>query len=333
LIDYLVALMATEENSALDGCQGNEARLKQDLGDMGVFDPCMPLYLLYRTRYFQTMGFTGFEGRYYSLFENLMQDMARATNLQMLVTALACKYIFTGAVSHADIPDHPFVESERRQVFFAAAAGVPTFYFRSDTSNAFLARLVRRTRHTRASRRYAGFTRVRLVDFQLMLIALLRQDAPELVEMTGMDTTLADLSDQISSGESTAAIRLARRICDSAGAGLPLSLNGEAFNSAAETFYRGKLKQEQTAEAVDAWCDAARQLDALETWRGGEYNPALFAVLRGDDAGTFIRSRKLAIVNEELSARTITRLIHLMLLTLNHMQRQCRNERLEARPS
>ena len=125
LIDYLVALMATDESPALDGRMGNDARLKKDLGDMGVFDPSMPLYMLYRARSFENMGFTGFEGRYYSLFESLGRDMASATNLQTLITALAYKYILTGAVSHADIPDHPFVESERRQVFFAAAAGIP----------------------------------------------------------------------------------------------------------------------------------------------------------------------------------------------------------------
>ncbi len=128
LIDYLVALMATDESPALDGCQGNEARLKADLSDMGVFDPCMPLYLLYRARSFETMGFTGFEGRHYSLFESLTGDMGRAANLQMLITALAYKYIVTGQLTHADIPDHPVVESERRQIFFGAAVGIPTFY-------------------------------------------------------------------------------------------------------------------------------------------------------------------------------------------------------------
>jgi hypothetical protein len=114
LIDYLVALMATDECPALNGSIGNDVHLKQDLKDMGVFDPCMPLYMLYRARHFESMGFSGYEGRHYSLFENLTQDMAQAANLQMLITCLAYKYIFTGRVSHGSIPDHPFVESERR---------------------------------------------------------------------------------------------------------------------------------------------------------------------------------------------------------------------------
>jgi hypothetical protein len=166
-----------------------------------------------------------------------------------------------------------------------------------------------------------------------MLVELLRKDAPELIEVTGMDATLAELADQIHHGYGTAADRLTRRICDSAGASSPFSLSGEMFNSAAEKFYRGKLKKEQTAEAVDVWCESARQLDALETWRSGEYNSELFSVLRGDDVEMFIRSRKRAIVAEELSVRTITRLIHLMLLTLNHMRRQHHGDCSEVKPS
>ena len=334
LIDYLVALMATEENSALDGCPGNEARLKQDLGDMGVFDPCMPLYLLYRARCYHAMGFTGFEGRHYSLFENLMQDMSMATNLQILVTALACKYIFTGGITHGDIPDHPFVESERRQIFFAAAAGIPTFYIRTDTPNKLLARMVAATPHIRTSRRYSGYTRVPLNAFQQSLIRLLWQDAPELVEMMQLGSPLAELAERVGNGgQDTAAARLTRRICGSAGAKSSFALRGGEFNAAAEKFYRGRLKREQIDQAVEVWCGAAHRLDALETWRNGEVNPALYAVLKGDDAENFIRSRKLAIVQEELGPATITRLIHLMLLTLNHMRRRSHRSRPEVKSS
>jgi hypothetical protein len=66
LFDYLVALMATDESPSLNGCPGNDTRLKADLSDMGVFDPCMPLYMFYRARSFESMGFTGFEGRHYA---------------------------------------------------------------------------------------------------------------------------------------------------------------------------------------------------------------------------------------------------------------------------
>jgi hypothetical protein len=113
LIDYLVALMATDESPALDGCPENDARLKKDLGDMGVFDPCMPLYMLYRARCFQTMGFTGFEGRHYSLFENLDRDMGHAANLQMLITAWP---INTSLPEASPTPTSPTIRSSKASV-------------------------------------------------------------------------------------------------------------------------------------------------------------------------------------------------------------------------
>ena len=323
LIDYLVALMATDESPALDGRMGNDGRLKQDLGDMGVFDPCMPLYMLYRARYFEAMGFTGFEGRHYSLFENLTQDMGPAANLQMLITALACKYIFTGQISHADIPDHPFVESERRQIFFGAAVGIPTFYVRSDTPNRLLARMVKRTANIRSSRRYSGYTRVRAVDFKRTLTEMIREDAPELVEMKGLAETLSDLTQRIADGPQRAAAgRLTRRICATAGVKSSTALSGDEFNAAAESFYRKNLKKEQMRQAMDLWREQARQLDNFSTWRSGVFNQGLFATLKGRDAAAFIDSLQSAVLAEELAVPALTRLIHLMLLTLNHMQAQ-----------
>jgi len=323
LIDYLVALMATDESPALDGCLGNDLRLKQDLGDMGVFDPCMPLYMLYRARCFEAMGFTGFEGRHYSLFENLTHDMGHAANLQMLVTALAYKIIFTGQVSHGDIPDSPFVESERRQIFFGAAVGIPTFYVRSDTPNRFLARMVRRTPNTRSSRRYSGYIRVRAMDFKKMLVAMLREDAPELVEMADLRKTLDDLVLRIENpSHHAAAERLTRRICDRVGAKSSTDLSADEFNAAAESFYRKQLKKEQLEASLDVWCDQVGRLDGFSSWRSGTYNQALFSILKGRDAASFVNALRSALLSEELSVQTITRLIHLLLLTLTHMKAQ-----------
>ncbi len=323
LIDYLVALMATDESPSLDGCLGNDIRLKKDLGDMGVFDPCMPLYMLYRARCFQTMGFTGFEGRHYSLFENLTRDMGNAANLQMLVTSLAYKYIFTGRITHADIPDYPFVESERRQIFFGAAVGIPTFYVRTDTPNRLLARMVKNTRNTRNSRRYTGYTRVRATDFQQTLLNQLTDDAPELVERGKLNHILQDLKVRINEdGNQAVSHRLTRRICEEAGASSPMALNSDEFNAAAESFYRERLKKEQMEQALDLWCKQARQLDGMSTWRSGYYNQALFSVLKGKDAAALISTLRCAVIAEDLPVPALTRLIHLMLLTLNHMKRQ-----------
>jgi hypothetical protein len=325
LIDYLVALMSTDGSPALDGSPGNEARLKRDLGDMGVFDPCMPLYMLYRPRNFLTHGFTGFEGRHYSLFENLVGDVGHAANLQMLVTALAFKYICSGKVSHGDIPDHPFVESERRQIFFGAAIGIPTFYVKTDTPNRLLARMVKRTANTRPSRRYTGYTRVRVAEFRLALLTLLREDAPELIEAGGLHPTLRDLAERLRDGGlQGVSQRLTRRICREVGASSPMALTHGEFNAAAESFYRERLRKEQMEEALDLWAEEVRTLDSLAAWRQGHYTQALFSVLKGADAAAFIMKTRSALIKEALPGDALTRLIHLMLLTLDHMKRSTR---------
>jgi hypothetical protein len=96
----------------------------------------MSLYLLEKLREYKVMGFSGFEGRHYSLFESFTQDMGPAVTLQNLLYLLAFKYIVTGQISHEHIPDDPSVESERRQVVFGAAIGLPTFFVRDNIQRA-----------------------------------------------------------------------------------------------------------------------------------------------------------------------------------------------------
>ena len=156
LIDYLVALRSTEKSPALDGTLHNHDRLKQDLSELGVFDKRMSLYLFNKLREFNVMGFSGFEGRTYSLFYSFEEDMAKAVDLQNLLNALAFKYMAEERVTHADIPDDPFAESERRQIIFGQAIGIPTFFIRWDTEIVFQ-RMVKTKRVGR--RRYPGYLR------------------------------------------------------------------------------------------------------------------------------------------------------------------------------
>src|SRR5581483_1058529 len=81
LTNYFVSLMSTSRSPGLDGKPGNCDRLKSDLADLGVFDVKMATYLLYRLREFAVMGFSGFEGRHYSLFCDLEEDMGQAVDL------------------------------------------------------------------------------------------------------------------------------------------------------------------------------------------------------------------------------------------------------------
>ncbi len=251
LLDYLVTLRSTEKSPALDGKLGNEERLKKDLSDLGVFDQEMSLYLLYRLREFRKVGFSGFEGRHYSLFENLEHDMADATNLQTLVTALAYKLALQGKITHSHIPDDPFTESERRQVFFGSAIGLPTFFIFNNTRNLFMKSIMKRTRGVRFSRRYRGYLRVYNRQYRLALIDLLIHEASDLIEILQLEGTVADLKARLENPqEFSAAGKLTTGILESTGANSPMNLAADEFNLASERYDRTVLKKRHLVEAM-----------------------------------------------------------------------------------
>lgn len=327
LLDYFVALMSTCESPALDGCLGGDECLKRDLTDLGVFDTAMPMYLFYRLRNHAAMGFSGFEGRYYSLFEDVERDMGGAVSLQTLITGLAYKLILSGKVTHETIPDDPVVESERRQMVFGNAIGIPTCFVRRDTPNRFLADLVARTPGTRMSRRYPGYIRVRHRDFRQALVKMLRTDASDLVEMMDADDVLADLEARLETpGDRSAAGRLTRGILDEAGAKAAMELSGTDFNTAAERFYRGTLRRRQMDRALEMVAEDFRQMDANAALGRDIFRETLAELLGGGGAWDFLERIRRDVLEETVRDADLVRLIQLVLLSVHGDIRQ--NQRI-----
>jgi hypothetical protein len=319
LLDYLVAVMSTESSPALDGSWGNGERLKRDLADLGVFDLKMPLYLLYRLREFEVMGFTGFEGRYYSLFESLTEDVGRAVDLQALITALAFKYQAEGKYSHIDIPDNPFVESERRQIFFGAAIGLPTFFVRRDTPNQLLRAILSRTKRTRASRRYSGYLRVQTDDYRRALLQTLLEEAADLIEMFGLRETLADLKARLDDpANRSAAGKLARGILEDSGLRSPMRMKAEEFNLQAERYYRGALRRRHIAEAFEFLVGDLRAIEQLAAQGAGDLRDALRDCLGSRGATNLTERLRSRVINDEAAEDELRALINLTLLSIHH---------------
>lgn len=251
LLDYMTTLMSTHRRPALNGVLRNDALLKKELQALGVFHESMSTYLLYKQRIHSVMGFTGFEGRFYSLFDSLNEDMRLAVDIQQFLTCLAYKLMTAGQVRHEDIPDTPEIESERRQIFFAAAISVPTFFVRKNSRNRFLHTLLRKTAKTRGSRRYPGYLRVHVQEYRLALLDFMENDCPDLVDMFGIRDSLIRLRAGIQDPRLGAAGKLTRRILDHAGVRSPFSLRGWEFNMAAEEVYRHQLRRDYLLEALD----------------------------------------------------------------------------------
>jgi len=321
LLDYFASLMSTDESPVLDGTIGNGDRLKRDLMELGTFDSQLVLYMLYRPREYSAVGFSGFEGRYYSLFERFTEDIGAATNLQTLITALAYKYIFTGKIDHGHIPDNPTVESERRQIFFGTAIGIPTFFVHYQSSNRFIQKILARTKKTRFSHRYAHYLRVHNIEYRKALIEILREDASDLIELFGMKDTIDNLEHRICEPKSTSvADRLTKDILREANVSSPFHLSGRDFNLAAETFYRDTLRKRNIKEAMEIMEKYLRDFDAETQKENSRYREPLYAILKGTGSFDFLDSVKKQVSEEKATIFVLNTLIQLILLVVERFK-------------
>lgn len=327
LVDYLVCLLSTDRSPALNGQPGNTDLLRRDLADMGVFDEQMSVYLLYKQREFARMGFSGFEGRHYSLFQSFQGDMGRAADLQTLITALAYKYMTQG-VDHRLIPDAPSLESERRQIFFGAAIGLPTFFVHKDTANRFLGSMITRTRGVRPSKRYPGYLRVQIHEYRLALLRTLREDAADLIELMGLQDTISDLEQRLKAPEQYAASgRLTSGILAHLGSRSALKTEARDFNSGAEEYYRTTLRRQQMAEAFDLLQGDCRSLEQQAAELDEPLRKALLLTLQGQGADQFLAAVRPEILQEQADIPTLQRLMNLLLVKLHHDHQQATTQR------
>lgn len=272
LVDYFAQFASTTGAPALNGVPGNDERLKRELAARGIFDVDMTAYALIRPRALAGIGYSGLEFRWHSLFPSHARDMAPAVTLQALIAAFAMQEIGRGQVTHADIPDDPETESERRQFLFAAAVGAPVLYVRRDTRNAFLRRVLSRAPGVRPSNRRPGFLKVSLAAWRQGLAYMLARAGAAAVEMYRARDLLADLNERLRDPEAAASARLCRAASGGARAARALDMRADEFNAALERHYRDDLRRAHLREGAAA---ARAYIAPDDSSRFGEYCAAL----------------------------------------------------------
>lgn len=319
LLDYFAALPSSGTAAAHDGQIGNGERLKTELEAKGLFSRNMTFYTLYRLREFSKMGFTGFEGRHYSLFASMHGDLAPATDLQALITAYAYQCMARGEVLHAHIPDDPDTESERRQIFFAAAIGLPVFYVKRTTRNHFLRRVLAKTQRTRPSKRHSGYFKVYMDDYRHALQRLLAGDGA--LTETGA-ATLDDLGARLAApAERGVAGRLTSAILAELGVTSPMDVDAATFNQAAEQHYRGRLREQYLEEGLASAGQGIRQMTRHMT-HDAALRRALAALTGGRDAQEFFNIAARDVRAGQAAPDTLRRLIGLLLLNVEQEERR-----------
>ncbi|MFH1057718.1 MAG: hypothetical protein V1797_03430 [Pseudomonadota bacterium] len=319
LVDYLAAVLSTEQSPALDGSLGNQDRLKRDLAQAGVFDESMATYLLYRQREYGRMGYSGFEGRHYSLFPSLVGDMAPAAGLQAALTALAYRLIAQGRLRHADIPDDPQVESERRQIFFAAAVGVPTFFVHRQTGNRLLLELIQQTKGLRVSRRYPNYLRVYNLEYRKALAGYLAREASDICASLGHADLLADLGRRLEGRREAAADQvLIQGVLARLGAKTPLQVRAEEFNQAAEAHYREDLRRQHLVEALELLAGDLAAAGFRRATLLDQFRQAVDHAAHGREPAQVVRELIPAVAGDRLAPAQALSLINLLLISLGH---------------
>ncbi len=319
LIDYLVAILSTDKSPALNGKLQNSQQLKQDLADLGVFDTKMSLYLFDKLREYDNMGFSGFEGRHYSLFDSFMPDMSQAVSLQNLIYLLAFKYIATGRIGHENIPDDPFIESERRQIIFGSAIGIPTFFVHRNTGNTFLKRIVEKTQRVRSSRRYSGYDRIYNIEYRRALLNIIRHDAADIIEMLGMRETILDLEFRINEPDNFAASgKLTSGILNQAKAKSPMNLPADTFNLAAEKYYRTVLRKQHIKESFDILREDIVKLDQAVSGISHEMRNLLHSILQGKNPASFMETAQSEVILGKTEPQTLEKLVYLILAYIHY---------------
>ncbi|MBO0863315.1 MAG: hypothetical protein J2P21_33450, partial [Chloracidobacterium sp.] len=223
-----------------------------------------------------------------------------------------------GKYTHRDIPDNPFVESERRQIFFGAAIGVPTFFVKRDSPNQLLSAILSRTKRTRASRRYSGYLRVQHDDYRRALLQTLLEDGADMIEMFGMRETIDDLKTRLDDpANATAGGRLIRGILEDAGLRSPMQIKAEEFNLQAERYYRDTLRRRHIAEAYEFLMDDLRAMERRAAQGDCDLGSDLRDCLKGRGAVETVERLQSRIGNDEATEDDLRALINLTLLSVD----------------
>jgi hypothetical protein len=242
--------------------------------------------------------------------------MAEAVDMQNLVTALACRYILEGKINHHDIPDQPSIESERRQIFFGKAIGIPTFYVRADTGNRFLKKILGDIPSQRNSKRYKGYVRIRHDEYNLALLRLLETDAADLIASQNLEPRMVSLRQRLTDdGSSTFAKIIAGVRDELPGKKSLFNFPAEVFNGAMERYYRTGLKARYLGEALDVFVDDCQRLEKL-----GDpcLKQVMTAITTEVTASEYITRNRQAILDESANPGQLQEMLRISLAIIHH---------------
>ncbi len=306
LIDFFIAPLSTDSSPAFNGKVGNQKRLKLELKESGIFDDRLSFYAIFRGRLVKEYGFHGFEGRFYSCFYDLYNDMKHSVNLQALFIYIAYNLILNGEITHNDIPDDPFVESERRQIFFANAIGIPTVYIHKQSKNNFLMKILSYTKSSRSSRRYPSYIRVEIEDYLKALYSLIVKEYLHIVNDLDIKESLCDLKTRLEDISKRTSQKLIAKILSDFRVKSPLDIEADKFNKNMEIFYREDLRIKHIKEGFKILLEELTEVN--------NYAPYLNKTSILNNIINFIENIQESVIKETITLDELEKLLCIMSL-------------------
>lgn len=241
--------------------------------------------------------------------------MAHAVTLQQLISALSFKYMAQDNFIHRHIPDTPQIESERRQIFFARALDLPTFYVRRNTRNRLLLKIMRHAHNMRNSRRYPGYIRIYVKDYCIALLEMIQNDAQDLIEELDCAPMLEDLWQRIEFPEEHAVSgRLTQSIVSRCGRTKGMDIPAHEFNAAAEEYYRTDLRRTHMQEGIELLTPDIRTLYA-ET-QESELKHWLAQITQGREPGQCFEHYGKKLGAQRLERQSLLNMINMVLSSI-----------------
>ncbi len=95
-----------------------------------------------------------------------------------------------------------------------------------------------------------------------------------------------------------------------------MALSAEAFNTAAERYYRETLRRRHTTEALDLLAEDLQTLHSYAILGRADFREALASVLGSEGPADFFERVRQRVVREEADPEELLTLIRLTLLTV-----------------
>jgi cell division septum initiation protein DivIVA len=223
-------------------------------------------------------------------------------------------------VTHRHIPDDPTIESERRQIFYGKAVGIPTFFVNIETKNLFLKKILGKAKKLRASRRYPGYLRVYHKEYLKALLNVIQEDGSELIDMFGLHNDIKDLKERLEDPDQKSATgKLIQGITAESGKKTsPIHTRAREFNLSSEDYYRNALRKRHMEEAFSFLEEILGDIHKNTNLSVELKHASSFAIGEMDISSYLARCKKALIQDLELSIEQITRLINLAVLAISH---------------